>query len=188
MPGARIRYPIRADGPRVRCQQTGSGVMHSTGRPVTDRRIGIISDTHGLLRQEAIDALEGVDRILHAGDIGRPEHLDVLARIAPVTAIRGNIDRGAWAESLPEATTLTSGGLRVHMIHDRKALRADPGQEGWNVVISGHSHNPGIEEAGGVLWLNPGAAGPRRFRLPITLAFLWEEAGHPCAEIYPLLT
>ena len=91
---------------------------------------------------------------------------DALARIAPVTAIRGNIDRGPWAEALPETVSLTIGGLRIHMIHDRKALQVDPAAEGWNVVISGHSHKPGIEEAGGTLWLNPGAAGPRRFRLP----------------------
>lgn len=160
--------------------------MHSTSRPARQGHIGIISDTHGLLRPEAVDALQGVDRILHAGDIGKPEHLEALARIAPVTAIRGNIDRGAWADALPETATIAVGGLRIHMIHDRKALRADPAQEGWNVVISGHSHKPGIEEAGGVLWLNPGAAGPRRFRLPVTLAFLQEDGGRPCAEIHPL--
>ncbi|ETX13578.1 phosphodiesterase [Roseivivax halodurans JCM 10272] len=149
-------------------------------------RIGVISDTHGLLRPEALEALEGIDRILHAGDIGNPDHLDVLARIAPVTAIRGNVDRGAWAEALPETLNLTAAGLRIHMIHDRKVLKADPAEEGWDVVISGHSHKPGIEETGGTLWLNPGAAGPRRFRLPVTLAFLWEEAGRPRAMIQPL--
>jgi len=155
-------------------------------QPSQGERIGVISDTHGLLRPEALEALEGVDRILHAGDIGDPDHLDALARIAPVTAVRGNIDRGPWAESLPEAVSLTIGGLRIHMIHDRKDLQVDPKVEGWNVVISGHSHKPGIEETGSTLWLNPGAAGPRRFRLPITLAFLWEEAGRPRAMIHPL--
>ena len=149
-------------------------------------RIGVISDTHGLLRPEALEALKGVERILHADDIGDPNHLDALARIAPVTAIRGNIDRGPWAEALPETVSLTIGGLRIHMIHDRKALQADPSAEGWDVVISGHSHKPGIEETRATLWLNPGAAGPRRFRLPITLAFLWEEAGRPRAMIHPL--
>ena len=103
-----------------------------------------------------------------------------------MTAIRGNIDRGPWAEALPKTASLTIGGLRIHMIHDRKALQADPSAEGWDVVISGHSHKPGIEETGATLWLNPGAAGPRRFRLPITLAFLWEEAGRPRAIIHPL--
>lgn len=154
--------------------------------PSPGKRIGVISDTHSLLRPEALEALEGVHRILHAGDIGNPTHLDALARIAPVTAIRGNIDRGHWAEALPETVSLTIGGLRIHMIHDRKALQADPGAEGWDVVISGHSHKPRIEETGTALWLNPGAAGPRRFRLPITLAFLWEEAGRPRATIHPL--
>ena len=160
--------------------------MPPLGQPSLRGRIGVISDTHGLLRPEALEALEGVGRILHAGDIGNPRHLDVLARIAPVTAIRGNIDRGDWAEALPETVTLTAERLRIHMIHDRKALQADPGAERWDVVISGHSHKPGIEETGGTLWLNPGAAGPRRFRLPITLAFLWEEAGRPRAMIHPL--
>ncbi|MCZ0964111.1 metallophosphoesterase family protein [Paracoccus benzoatiresistens] len=155
-------------------------------QPSAGGRIGVISDTHGLLRPEALEALEGVDLILHAGDIGDPNHLDALAHIAPVTAIRGNIDRGHWAEALPETVSLTIGSLRIHMIHDRKALRADPGVEGWNVVISGHSHKPGIGETRGTLWLNPGAAGPRRFRLPITLGFLWEEAGRPRAMIHPL--
>ena len=155
-------------------------------QPPPRKRIGVISDTHGLLRPEALEALEGVGRILHAGDIADPDHLDALARIAPVTAIRGNIDRGPWAEALPETVSLTIGSLRIHMIHDRKALQVDPAAEGWNVVISGHSHTPGIDETGGTLWLNPGAAGPRRFRLPVTLAFLWEEAGRPRAMIHPL--
>ena len=155
-------------------------------QPAPRKRIGVISDTHGLLRPEALEALEGVGRILHAGDIGDPDHLDALARIAPVTAIRGNIDRGPWAEALPETVSLTIGSLRIHMIHNRKDLQVDPAAEGWNVVISGHSHTPGIDETGGTLWLNPGAAGPRRFRLPVTLAFLWEGAGHPRAMIHPL--
>ncbi|WP_170310946.1 metallophosphoesterase family protein [Paracoccus indicus] len=149
--------------------------------------IGVISDTHGLLRPEALAALEGVDRILHAGDIGDPDHLEVLGRIAPVTAIRGNIDRGSWADALPEAVSLMIGGLQIHMIHDRKTLQADPKAEGWDVVISGHSHKPGIEDTDATLWLNPGAAGPRRFRLPITLAYLWKEDGKPRAVIRNLL-
>ncbi|WP_246026731.1 metallophosphoesterase family protein [Paracoccus luteus] len=160
--------------------------MQSLIHPSPEERIGVISDTHGLLRPEALEALEGVGHILHAGDIGDPNHLAVLARIAPVTAIRGNIDHGPWAEVLPETVSLMIGGLRIHMIHDRKDLQVDPGAEGWDVVISGHSHKPGIEETSSTLWLNPGAAGPRRFRLPITLAFLWEEAGRPRAMIHPL--
>ena len=155
--------------------------------PLPGERIGVISDTHGLLRPEALAALEGAHHILHAGDVGDPGILGALARIAPVTAIRGNVDRGEWGEALPETATVTTCGLRIHMIHDRHALHADPAAEGWDVVICGHSHKPGIEEAGGVLWLNPGAAGPRRFRLPVTLAFLWEEAGRPRAAIHTLL-
>jgi len=159
---------------------------HPLGPPLPAERIGVISDTHGLLRPEALEALQGVGHILHAGDIGDPTHLEKLAGLAPVTAIRGNIDRDGWADALPETVSLTISGLRVHMIHDRKSLRADPEAEGWDVVISGHSHKPGIEETGTTLWLNPGAAGPRRFRLPITLAFLWPEAGRPRAVIHPL--
>ena len=154
--------------------------------PAPGQRIGVISDTHGLLRPEALEALDGVCHILHAGDVGDPGHLEVLASIAPVTAIRGNIDRGPWAQALPETVSLIIAGLRIHMIHDRKDLQADPESEGWDVVISGHSHKPGIKETGNTLWLNPGAAGPRRFRLPIILAFLWNESGRPRAMIHPL--
>ncbi|WP_343035761.1 metallophosphoesterase family protein [Sulfitobacter maritimus] len=160
---------------------------HPLCPPPLSERIGVISDTHSLLRPEALEALKGVSHILHAGDIGDPTHLDVLARIAPVTAIRGNIDCGAWAEALPETVSRTLKGLRIHMIHDRNDLQTDPEAKGWDVVISGHSHKPGIEDTGLPLWLNPGAAGPRRFRLPISLAFLWKEAGRPRAVIHPLL-
>ena len=159
---------------------------HPLRPPPLSERIGVISDTHSLLRPEALEALEGVSHILHAGDIGDPMHLDTLAGIAPVTAIRGNIDRGTWAEALPETVSITIEGLRVYMIHDRKELQADPRAEGWDVVISGHSHQPGVENSGTPLWLNPGAAGPRRFRLPITLGFLWNEAGRPRAAIHSL--
>lgn len=154
--------------------------------PPPEGRIGVISDTHGLLRPEALEALEGAAHILHAGDIGDPDHLDVLARIAPVMAIRGNIDQGPRAEVLPEIATLTAGGLHIHMVHGRKALSSDPEAEGWDVVISGHSHKPGIEVTGSTLWLNPGAAGPRRFRLTVTLAFLWRDAGRPRAVVHAL--
>lgn len=160
--------------------------MEPASLPSSVTHIGVISDTHGLLRPEALAALDGVEHILHAGDIGDPQHLGVLARIAPVTAVRGNIDRGAWAEALPAELTLTLAGLRVHIIHDRKTLRADPEAEGWDVVISGHSHKPAIEETRSTLWLNPGAAGPRRFRLPITLGFLWTEDGRARARIQHL--
>jgi putative phosphoesterase len=135
-------------------------------------RIGVISDTHGLLRPEATHALAGVAHIVHGGDIGRPEIVDALRHIAPVTAIRGNVDHGAWAEDYPETRTVTLDGRGIYMLHDLKTLQFDPAARGIDVVVSGHSHVPRIETVGGVLYLNPGSAGPRRFKLPITLAIL----------------
>jgi putative phosphoesterase len=133
------------------------------------KRIGLISDTHGLLRPEAVAALAGTELILHAGDVGSPEILEKLRRVAPVVAVRGNIDRGTWAEELPETAEVEPG---IFVIHDVKALGLDPLASGYRVVLSGHSHRPGAREAGGVLYVNPGAAGPRRFRLPVTAAIL----------------
>ena len=135
-------------------------------------RIGIISDTHGLLRPEAERCLMGVDHIIHAGDIGRPEVIAGLRDIAPTTAIRGNIDAGAWATGYPVTARLTLGGRSFHVLHDLAALDLDPAAAGIDVVVSGHSHRPKIETVGGVLYLNPGSAGPRRFTLPIALATL----------------
>jgi putative phosphoesterase len=143
-------------------------------------RVGLISDTHGLLRPEAEAALEGVERILHAGDVGRPEVLARLERLAPVTAVRGNVDAGGWAEALPETATLTLAGRRLHVLHDRAALALDPAAEGVAVVVSGHSHRPSITREAETLFVNPGAAGPRRFRLPVTLALL--DLGDEAAE------
>ncbi|WP_371154133.1 metallophosphoesterase family protein [Jannaschia sp. 2305UL9-9] len=163
-----------------------ASTVHSLRPPSCEELVGVISDTHGLLRTEALEALQGVGHILHAGDIGDPEHLDALRRIAPLTAMRGNIDRSPWAEDLPKTANLTICGLHIYMIHDRKDLQVDPETEGWDVVISGHSHKPSIEETGSLLWLNPGAAGPRRFRLPIALAFLWAKGGRPRAMIHHL--
>src|SRR4051794_23477262 len=134
-------------------------------------RIGIISDTHGLLRPEAEQRLAGVDHILHAGDIGRPEIIDTLRRIAPVTAIRGNVDRGEWAREYPDTKLVSLAGKSIYVLHNLKTMQADPGA-GIDVIVSGHSHVPKIETVGGVLYLNPGSAGPRRFKLPITLATL----------------
>ena len=165
---------------------TDASTVHSLCPPSRDELVGVISDTHGLLRPEALEALQGVGHILHAGDIGDPEHLDLLGRIAPLTAICGNIDRSPWAQDLPKTASLTIHGLNIYVIHDRKDLQVDPEAEGWDVVISGHSHKPSIEEVGPILWLNPGAAGPRRFRLPITLAFLWAKGGRPRAMIHQL--
>lgn len=135
-------------------------------------RIGIISDTHGLLRPEAKKRLRGVDHIIHGGDIGRADIIAALARIAPVTAIRGNVDTGAWADAFPETVAVQLGGRTIFVLHDRNTLAFDPAARGIAVVVSGHSHAPRIETIGGVLYLNPGSAGRRRFRLPVTLAIL----------------
>jgi uncharacterized protein len=149
------------------------------------RIIGVISDTHGLLRSEACAALKGVDHIIHAGDIGAPSILTALSEIAPVTAIRGNNDRDDWARSLPETTTLVIDSSSVHIIHNigdlDKTLPAH-----LNVIVSGHSHKPSIAETDGVLYLNPGSAGPRRFSLPITVAKLFIRSNTLRAEIIPL--
>lgn len=134
--------------------------------------LGVIADTHGLLRAEALEALAGVDAIVHAGDIGPPELLARLEGIAPLHVVRGNVDRDAWCDSLPVSLTLEFAGQRLHMRHILAELDIDPAREGIAVVVSGHSHKPSIETRQGVLYLNPGSAGPRRFRLPITLARL----------------
>jgi putative phosphoesterase len=135
-------------------------------------RIGVISDTHGLLRPDVGRCLAGVSHIIHAGDIGTPQVLDGLRRIAPVSAIKGNVDLGGWAESHPDTATVHLGGRRFHVLHDLKQLDLDPATRGIDAVICGHSHRVMIETRDGVLYLYPGSAGPRRFRLPITLATL----------------
>ena len=135
-------------------------------------RIGVISDTHGLLRPQVEQRLAGVAHIIHAGDIGRPEVIAGLRRIAPVTAIRGNVDTGDWAERHPDTHTVRLGGRSIYVLHDLQELQLDPASHGVDVVISGHSHRPRIETIDGVLYLNPGSAGPRRFNLPVTLATL----------------
>jgi hypothetical protein len=134
--------------------------------------IGIISDTHGLLRPQARAQLSGVDHIIHAGDIGRPEVISGLRELAPTTAIRGNVDKGKWAEEHPHTEWLTLGGRTIYVLHNLNELDLDPAAAGIDVVVSGHSHRPKIETVDGVLYLNPGSAGPRRFTLPIALATL----------------
>jgi putative phosphoesterase len=134
-------------------------------------RIGIISDSHGLLRPEAERGLTGVNHIIHAGDIGRPEIVDALRRIAPVTAIRGNVDSGEWAREYPDTKIVRLAGKSIYVLHDLKTLQADPAA-GIDVIISGQSHVPKIDTVGGILYLNPGSAGRRRFKLPTTLATL----------------
>lgn len=145
--------------------------------------VGVISDTHGLLRPQAVAALAGVDVIVHAGDIGAADVLAELARIAPVTAVRGNNDRGAWAAAIPETATLDVGGARLYVLHDRHELAIDPRAAGVAVVIAGHSHRPALEERDGVLFVNPGSAGPRRFTLPVATARLRVERGAVSGEI-----
>jgi putative phosphoesterase len=132
-------------------------------------RIGVISDTHGLLRPQAEAFLRGCDHILHAGDVCDAGTLEQLRRIAPVTAVRGNNDRGAWACALAETEFVPFGGTLVCVIHDLAQLDIEPGAAGVRVVVSGHSHRPLVEDRGGVLFVNPGSSGPRRFRLPISI-------------------
>jgi putative phosphoesterase len=146
--------------------------------------VGVISDTHGLLRPEAKAALAGCDAIVHAGDIGKPEVLSELEAIAPVTAIRGNVDK--WAGALPDTTVVEIGGRSLYVIHDLKELDLDPRAAGFDAVISGHSHKPSVQEREGVLYLNPGSAGPRRFKLPIAVARLEISAARLTAQVVEL--
>jgi putative phosphoesterase len=140
-------------------------------------RVGLISDTHGLLRPEALDFLAGCDHIVHGGDIGNAAILERLAQIAPLTVVRGNNDREAWARAIPVSATLQLAGVSFYAIHDLKELDIDPVAAGVRVVISGHSHKPVCAERGGVLYINPGSAGRRRFSLPISAAELLIEDG-----------
>ena len=135
-------------------------------------RIGIISDTHGLLRPEAIKQLAGADHIIHAGDIGAPEVIEGLRNIAPTTAIRGNIDVAEWSKDYPDTELVVLGGRALYVLHNLKEIQFDPAASGFDVVVSGHSHRPRIQTNNGVLYVNPGSAGPRRFKLPIAIAIL----------------
>jgi uncharacterized protein len=134
--------------------------------------IGLISDTHGLLRQEALAALRGSDLIVHAGDVGDAKILDQLRTVAPVVAVRGNVDEEPWASELPMTAVVEAGSARIYVLHDIHQLNLDPVAAEFNIVITGHSHKPGRMERSGVLYLNPGSAGPRRFQLPVTVARL----------------
>jgi len=149
-------------------------------------RIGVISDTHGLLRPEAVAVLRGSDLIVHAGDIGSPAILDELSAMAPLTAVRGNNDSDAWARTLPETAELAVGGIRLYLLHDVHRLALDPRAAGFDVVIAGHSHRPLKERRDGVLYFNPGSAGPRRFQLPIALGRLLVTRGVVRADIVRL--
>jgi uncharacterized protein len=148
--------------------------------------LGLISDTHGLLREESVQALRGSDLILHAGDIGGPEILEGLRAIAPVVAVRGNVDTDAWGRSLPLTETVSAGPAMIYMIHILQDLDINPAAGGFQIVVSGHSHKPGQIEKDGVLYINPGSAGPRRFYLPVTVARLDLEAKKWKAEFIQL--
>ena len=136
------------------------------------KTIGLISDTHGLLRPQALQALHGSDLIIHAGDVGDPEILEALKTLAPVFAVRGNVDIEPWALSLPETEVLEMDAATIYVLHDVHTLDLDPVTAGFHIIVSGHSHKPARTENGGVLFLNPGSAGPRRFDLPVTVARL----------------
>ena len=139
---------------------------------MAEHLIGIISDTHGLLRPQAVKALQGVEFIVHAGDLGGPEVLTRLTAIAPVLAVRGNTDKGDWARPLPRNRVVAVDGVQLYVLHNLHELDLNPGAAGLAAVIYGHSHRPSLERQEGVLYLNPGSAGPRRFSLPVTLALL----------------
>ncbi|MDO9465740.1 MAG: metallophosphoesterase family protein [Thiobacillus sp.] len=154
--------------------------------------IGLIADTHGLLRPEAVAALQGCVHIVHAGDIGsrtgEPRGvLDTLAQIAPLTVVRGNNDRADWAATIPHAADIEFERVRIHVLHILDELAIDPAAAGVNVVVSGHSHQPCVETRDGVLFVNPGSAGPRRFSLPVSVARLWVGDAHAEAELVTLL-
>ncbi len=146
-------------------------------------RIGVISDTHGLLRPEALPVLRGSDHIIHAGDVGSAEILEELVRIAPLTAIRGNIDKEPWARTLPETEVVEVGGLSIYVLHNLEQLDLKPEAAGLAAVIYGHSHVPKVETRNGVLYFNPGSAGPRRFKLPVSVGQLIVEDGSVRGEI-----
>jgi putative phosphoesterase len=134
--------------------------------------VGLISDTHGLLRDQALEALRGSELIIHAGDVGKPEILTALQHLAPIVAVRGNIDQGLWASELPATAMVQAGKALIYVIHDVQELDLDPAAAGVHIVVSGHSHQPGHKEKSGITYINPGSAGPRRFQLPVTVARL----------------
>ncbi len=145
--------------------------------------MGLISDTHGLLRPEALELLGGSDLIVHAGDVGDPGIAARLACLAPVVVVRGNVDKGAWAEALPETETVEAGGALLHVLHDIADLALDPAAAGFGAVVSGHSHRAGVGRKDGVLYVNPGSAGPRRFSLPISVGRLVVDGGELSVEL-----
>lgn len=168
---ARMRWVPRARDPRA------------VSAP---RMIGVIADTHGLVRPEALAALEGVDLILHAGDVGAPEVLDELFAIAPLVVVRGNNDTAAWANALRLTEVVHLDGASIFLVHDTASVSFDPRASGYAAVVHGHSHSPRCEVQAGVLWFNPGSAGPRRFKLPVAVGRLWVESGTITGELITL--
>ncbi|MGS0643637.1 metallophosphoesterase family protein [Xanthomonas oryzae] len=158
-------------------------LKRGSGKMGTGTRIGVISDTHGLLRPEALAALDGCTQIIHAGDVGKPEVLEALRTLAPLHVIAGNIDDKPWAAGLPQTLDVQIDGVRIHVLHDLKTLAP---QVQADVIISGHSHKPLVHTRAGVLYINPGSAGPRRFSLPTSVAMLWLGDGAPRAQLQHL--
>ena len=148
--------------------------------------VGLISDTHGVLRPEAVEALRGCDVLIHAGDVGDPEVIEQLRALAPTFAVRGNVDRGAWAMELPVTEVVEVHGRSIYVLHDLSELDLDPLAAGFAAVVSGHSHQPSIQSRNGVYYINPGSAGPRRFKLPVTLALIRMTDGDLRPEIVEL--
>jgi len=163
-------------------------LTHLTGDHVSRplHLVGLISDTHGLIRQEALDALRKADLIIHCGDIGDPAVLEALETIAPVRAIRGNNDKGGWAARLPTTDVIEIGIQTIYVLHNLAEIDLDPAVAGFSVVVSGHSHKPHIEKRGEIIFVNPGSAGPRRFTLPVTVATLALRSGSFEANLVPL--
>ncbi len=151
-----------------------------------DHKIGIISDTHGLVRQRVVKSFKDVDLIVHAGDVGKPEVLETLQAIARVYPVRGNVDGGKWTDNLPETEVVKVGQVYLYVLHDLNELDLDPAAAGFNAVISGHSHIPKIEERNGVLFLNPGSAGARQSNYPVSIAFLYVKGAAIETEIVEL--
>lgn len=181
---------VKVRGPFL-CDSSGARQLEMKHAPrdriLSSRFIGVISDTHGLLRPEAIAALRGTDYIIHAGDIGDAAILKSLGEIAPVTAIRGNVDRDAWAKKIPATNVLEVGGASIYILHNLNELDLKPEAAGFRVVVSGHTHVAKAETKNGVLYFNSGSAGPRRFRLPVTVGRLQIEDGKVSATIVEIL-
>jgi hypothetical protein len=177
---------LRIAGRRPHSRRNESAARNQRLRTETPILIGVISDTHGLLRPEALLALRGSEHIIHAGDVGAPEILEKLADLAPLTAIAGDVDKGAWARKLAENEVIEIVGISIYVVHDLAQLELKPEAAGFQVVISGHSHIPKQEMRNGVLYFNPGSAGPRRFKLPVTVGRLIVERGSVRGEIIPI--